>query len=620
MGAFVADKGPGTIVAMADSNGRRRLATAGRLAATAAILALGLIGLAGAARADEVAYDVEITGVGDDDLRKALEQTSQLVALKDRPPATLLGLHRRADGDGQLLARVMASRGYYSGSADISIETLIKPVKVVIAVTPGPLYTFARYDMAFTAEHKPPAGFKPDLGALGLTLGAPAESAKIVDAEPRLLAQLATAGHPLARIVERKVLADRDKATITVRLSVDAGPEARFGPTEISGLATVNEAFVRRHIPWQQGDRYDAGKLVEMRRALTDTRLFSSIKITPGTKVDARGELPVAIAVSEGKPRSIGVGASYSTNEGPGGKLFWEHRNLFGSGEQLRLEANSSFIDRSGTVDLRKPDFLVVDQNLLANLYLRDQTTEAYTSRSLGGGPAIERRFGNYYTASAGINVEGSRVDDNVGQRDFFLVGLPLTLKRDSTDSLLDPTTGTRAALTSTPYLSALGSDLTFLTNRIAGSAYQKLDKGGRVVVAGRAALGSIVGQSRDALPGDKRLYAGGGGSVRGYAYQLAGPIDSGNDPIGGRSEYDFGAELRVRVGEDWGVVPFVEAGRAYSQVFPDFAKGPLWSAGIGLRYYTGIGPLRLDVAVPLSRRRAVDSSFQIYISLGQSF
>src|SRR5690606_6821705 len=125
---------------------------------------------------------------------------------------------------------------------------------------------------------------------------------------------------------------------------------------------------------------------------------------------------------------------------------------------------------------------------------------------------------------------------------------------------------------------------------RIAGSAYQKLDKDGRFVLAGRAALGSIVGQSRDALPGDKRLYAGGGGSVRGYAYQLAGPLDDAKDPIGGRSEYDFGVELRVRVGEDWGVVPFVEAGRAYSDVFPDFSKGPLWSAGIGVRYYTSVG------------------------------
>ena len=174
--------------------------------------------------------------------------------------------------------------------------------------------------------------------------------------------------------------------------------------------------------------------------------------------------------------------------------------------------------------------------------------------------------------------------------------------------------------MTSTPYLSALGSDLTFLGNRVAGSAYQKLDKDGRFVLAGRAALGSIVGQSNNDLPGDKRLYAGGGGSVRGYAFQLAGPVNSANDPTGGRSEYDFGAEFRVRIGEDWGVVPFVEAGRAYTEVFPDFSKGPLWSAGIGLRYYTSVGPIRLDLAVPLSRRRDIDSRFQIYISLGQAF
>ncbi|MGE5148086.1 MAG: autotransporter assembly complex protein TamA [Candidatus Eiseniibacteriota bacterium] len=593
---------------------------AGRLGAAAAMLMLAFCLPNAAARAEDVAYQVEITGVADDDLRQALRDASQLVALKDKPPATLLGLRRRADGDGALFARVLASRGYYSGSADISIETLIKPVKVVVAVTPGPLYKLAAYDIAYTPDHKPPASFKPDLEALGLKLGAAAESAKIVDAEPRLLAQLAKDGHPLAKIANRRVLADRDKATITVKLTVDAGPAAKFGATAFIGLVSVDEAYLRRRIPWREGERYNAEQLAALRRTLTDSRLFSSVKITPDTKLDAKGELPVTVAVTEAKPRSVGVGASYSTNEGPGGKLFWEHRNLFGEAESLRIELNSSFIDRSGTVDFRKPDFLATDVNLLGNGYLRDQTTEAFTSRNLGGGPAIEWSFAEHYSASAGINVEGSRVSDNVGTRTFFLVGLPFTLKRDTSDNLLNPTRGTRATFTSTPYLSALGSDLTFVSNRIGASAYQKLDKDGRVVLAGRAALGSIVGQGLNAIPGDKRLYAGGGGSVRGYAYQLAGPIDSANDPTGGRSEYDFGVEARVRIGEDWGVVPFIEAGRAYTEVFPDFSRGPLWSAGLGVRYYTSIGPIRLDFAVPLSRRSAVDSAFQIYVSLGQAF
>jgi translocation and assembly module TamA len=614
-----ADRGASKISDQEDRPTERRAAPGIWLGIAAMALALALEGLTGPARAEDIAYEVEFRGV-DAELRNALEQASQLVALKDRPPATLLGLRRRADGDGQLLAKVLASRGYYSGSAEISIDTSTKPVKVLVNVEPGPLYRLSRYDITFTPDHKSPAGFEVDLKTLGLTIGAPAESAKIVDAEPRLLAQLATRGHPLARIVNRLVEADRSKASIVVKLTVDAGPEARFGPTEFQGLVRVDESYLRRHIPWSQGDLYNAEKLADFRRTLTDSRLFGSVKITPADKLDAQGELPVTVEVSESKPRSVGVGASYSTNEGPGGKVFWEHRNLFGAAEQLRFDIGASFIGRSAIANFRKPDFLATDQDLLMNAYLQDQTTEAFTSRSFGGGPAIERRFGRYYTASAGFTVEQSRVDDNVGERDFFLVGLPLALRRDTTDDLLDPTVGTRAALTSTPYLSALGSDLTFLSNRIAGSAYQKLDKDGRFVLAGRAALGSIVGQSRDALPGDKRLYAGGGGSVRGYAYQLAGPLDDAKDPIGGRSEYDFGVELRVRVGEDWGVVPFVEAGRAYSDVFPDFSKGPLWSAGIGVRYYTSVGPIRLDVAVPLSRRRDVDSRFQIYISLGQAF
>ena len=205
------------------------------------------------------------------------------------------------------------------------------------------------------------------------------------------------------------MLANRDKASITVKLTVDAGPEARFGPTEITGLVAVDGAYVRRRVPWQQGDRYNAEKLAELRRALTDSRLFSSIKITADTKLDAQGELPVTVALSEGKPRSVGVGASYSTNEGPGGKVFWEHRNLFGEAESLHLELNASFIGESGTADFRKPDFLTRDQDLLGNIFLRNQTTEAYTSRisaaarrSSGASPST--------TAPAPVSASSTRI------------------------------------------------------------------------------------------------------------------------------------------------------------------------------------------------------------------
>jgi translocation and assembly module TamA len=195
---------------------------------------------------------------------------------------------------------------------------------------------------------------------------------------------------------------------------------------------------------------------------------------------------------------------------------------------------------------------------------------------------------------------------------------VPLYLRRDSTDDLLNPTVGSREALTVTPYQSIAGArELAFASSRLTGSLYRALDDGARYVAAGYGAIGSILGETRDAIPADKRLYVGGGGSVRGYGFQRAGPLAADNTPLGGRSSLELGTELRVKITETIGIVPFLEAGNAYTGAWPGGKL--LFGAGIGARYYTTIGPVRFDVAFPLEKRSG-DSAFQVYISLGQAF
>jgi translocation and assembly module TamA len=201
----------------------------------------------------------------------------------------------------------------------------------------------------------------------------------------------------------------------------------------------------------------------------------------------------------------------------------------------------------------------------------------------------------------------------------YSLAGVPLYIRRDTTNDLLNPTSGTRASATVTPYTSVAGNSLTFASSRLSGSAYRKVGNGDRFTLAGFGALGSIVGESRDGLPADKRLYAGGGGSLRGYGYQLAGPLGPDHKPLGGRSSLEFGGELRIKITETIGIVPFLEAGNVYDQSYPKLGSRLLYDTGIGARYYTPVGPVRFDVAVPLSRRQG-DARFQIYISLGQAF
>jgi translocation and assembly module TamA len=259
------------------------------------------------------------------------------------------------------------------------------------------------------------------------------------------------------------------------------------------------------------------------------------------------------------------------------------------------------------------------DQDFVASVTAESEDLIAFDRDRVLGFVGIERRFAEGVTTGAGVQVERTHIVEDTGDRTYTLSGLPLFARRDAVDDLLDPTRGNREALTVTPYVGELGSDLTFVSSRLSGSAYHRFDDKGRFVLAGFAALGSIVGESRDALPEDKRLYAGGGGSVRGYGFQRVGPLDADGEPIGGRSSIELGLELRVRVTETIGVVPFIEAGNVYEPSFPDLGSGLLYGAGLGFRYYTPIGPVRLDIAVPLDRRPS-DDPFQIYISLGQAF
>jgi translocation and assembly module TamA len=186
-------------------------------------------------------------------------------------------------------------------------------------------------------------------------------------------------------------------------------------------------------------------------------------------------------------------------------------------------------------------------------------------------------------------------------------------------DDVLNPTRGSRESLLLTPNTSFTGPSLTFLNSRLDANVYRPLDEDGRFVAAGFLGIGSIIGPSRDTLPADQRLYAGGGGSLRGYGFQLAGPLGPDDKPLGGRSLLQFGTELRAKVTETIGVVPFVEAGNVYTAPFPNLRGGLLYDAGIGLRYFTPIGPVRFDIATPL-RRRSADAIVQIYISIGQAF
>jgi translocation and assembly module TamA len=582
------------------------------------ILAVVLVLCLASARpaAADISYKTEFIGVEDRALARDLRDASQLVQLENRPAASEVALTRRAEADRDRLDAVLRAAGYYEATIAFDVEAAAEPARVRVTITPGPRYTLA------SAQFVAPDGTAPPLLgryaplAFGLKIGDPATARPVVDAEQRIVRVLAEHGFPLAKVSNRRVVVDRANKTMEVTYTVDAGKLAAFGPVTITGTRDVNPDYIRRRIAWGEGNGYDVRFIERTRKDLLASGLFSTILIRTAEEVGSDSRVPVTIEVTERPFRSIAGGASYDTSLGASGRVYWEHRNLFGNAERLRFtgEAGEKRQGLYGT--FRRPDIADVNQDLVSSALVENEELDAYNRQRALIAAGLEQKFSDEWTAGAGLQAERTHIEEPARSFEYTLFGLPLFVRRDGSNDLLDPTEGSRQSFATTPYY---GPELSFVSSRLQGSVYQALDADSRYVLAGFAAVGSVMGESLDALPKDKRLYAGGGGSIRGYGYQKAGPLDSAGNPIGGRSSLEMGVELRVKITETIGVVPFLEGGNVYDSTMPDLGERLLYGTGLGVRYYTPIGPIRFDVGIPLDRRPE-DDAFQLYISIGQAF
>src|SRR6516162_5851678 len=574
------------------------------------------------ARAD-INYRAEITGTEDSELADLLEKVSELKTLEDKPPVSEEALHRRADRDLGRLADAAHSLGYWDAEFSYDLDTGAELAKVTVTVKQGPLYHVASVKVLGVDGR--PLATPQDEKKLPLKPGDPARTAPVVAAETALLAALGNGGHPFAKAETHHVEIDKDTQTMDVTYTLDPGPVMHFGPPEIKGLERLNPAYVEGRLRWQRDELYDANKVEETRRALIESGLFSTVLITPEADPDNPEDVLMRIDTTERVHRTIGAGLAYNTSQGFGARAFWEHRNPFGNAENLRLSAEAGQQLDAFRANFRRPDFLAIDQDFLATAEIATDNPVAYRSRRALATAGLERRFGRMLTGGVAFEIEKANVvqladvNPRTGSQRYELVGLPAYVKLDTTDNLLNPTTGYRAQLVATPAHTFSGSNLTFATNLLSGSTYWALLPEERAVLAGKLALGSLDGAPLSQLPSDQRIYAGGGGSVRPYGYLMAGPLASNNVPIGGRSSLVLNLESRVKITETIGIVPFVDAGSYYENPLPQLGRTPLYGVGLGARYYTAFGPLRLDLATPLHKRSG-DSPIQVYISLGQAF
>ena len=562
-----------------------------------------------------VPYQARVKGLWFGELKRAVQEQSLTISLVRYPPATIQQLRKRVEDDLPSMTAALKASGHLGASLDWEMETNRVPVRVTFRVHQGPLYKIGD----FRVEYSPFSETVPPIPSrLGWSSRRAASVEQVEEAEEAALHFLKTHGFSQAKILKRVVIRDDVQKRVDVVCAVDPGALAWLGAVEMKGLVRLQPDYVENRVSWKPGASYDIEELKTFEKDLLRSGLFSIARTTVGDEPDADGRLPVRVDLTERARRTFRAGVSYYTDEGFGGQTSWEDRNLFGHAEMGVLTLSASEILYEAKIGYSRPDFFARNLDLHVEESVSDEHPDAYQSRKWRSSLWLEKRLMDQLTLKGGVAYELDRVEETDEKTHFGLGSLPLSAGWDLRDDPLDPFWGANFFLATTPYLDT-GTDLTFLKSMGEASVFLPLFHLPRMVWAFRLSLGSIVGDESANVPADKRFYAGGGGTIRGYKYQSVGELVNG-EPTGGNSMATVSSEWRVRVTPKIGLALFIDGGTTYPDSEPNFDIPFLWGAGAGLRYYLGFAPLRMDVAFPLQARAGVDDDFQIYISLGQSF
>lgn len=579
--------------------------------------------------AADVRYTLNVAGWPGAGLDSQFRALSSLWA-KRGETANLAQINRRLNEDRDLIDQLLRSVGHYGGEVAATITpgaTPGAPTRVSIAIAPGPVYHFDT--IAVVPEGAPNAAART---ALAIEPGQVVDALRVNTALAALPLKLADAGYPFAQIGSPDISVDHATRTAQLTLSVQPGPRGIFGAVR---FAEPNPRFSDRHLALlarlKPGDAYNATDLEDLRRALIQTSLFGSVSVKPVAAGPVRPdgtERVDLVVTAEGAPlRTVALGGGYSTRQGIRLEGSWQHRNFFPPEGALTVRTVAAENEQLLSGEVRYHNWRKRDQTLMLRAQASAEQLDAYNATSFTLDAAIERETNIiwqkkwHYSFGVEAVVTTQRDLSAVGnpKNTYYIVALPGFLTYDGSDDLLNPGKGFRLTGRASPeYSLKSGNSFAYVKLQLEGSYYLPL---GPIVLAGRAHLGSIVGASRGTIAPDRRFYAGGGGSVRGYDYQGVGPRDADGNPLGGNGLAEFSIEARYRFkafGSDVGIVPFFDGGQVTSSSVPKLT-GLQYGAGIGFRYYTQFGPVRLDLATPLNRRPG-DPRVAFYVSIGQAF
>jgi len=586
-----------------------------------------------AAYAGDLRYQVSFTPSGDKTLDALLTQTSQLVSLNQKQAVAPFALIGRAQADQAQFLIVLHSLGYDSGSVAITIDGLVPtdpdlldklqkqrqsaPARLVVTPHPGPRFLLG--EVSFL-------GLPRGLRLAGLPRsGEPALAAPILAASPALTTALHNGGYAFASVSAPQAVADLKTHRLDVTYRITAGARETIGAISFSGLTRTSAAFLRAHIALKPGQPFSDTAIDNARGALLSLGVFSSVSAVPASAAKD-GEVPVIFRVTPQKRHVVTASIAYATDQGFTLGTSWEDRDVFGHAETLTITASATGIGGTGSTapgydikaDFAKPDYLRHGQSLNLSLEALQQDLTAYNRQAILAGASLTRPVGTHVSLTYGPSLEDETVQQQGISRSYLLLQLPATLGYSTANSVLEPTSGGAASLSLTPTEPLTGGGHPFLIIQAQGAVYLRVEPDARGIVAVHGQAGSIQGATQFEVPADQRFYAGGSGSVRGYTYQTIGPLFPDDTPEGGLATDIVNFEFRQRIGKSFGLVPFVDAGQVSAGSAP-FQGTLRVGLGLGVRYYTSIGPIRVDVAFPMTRV-AGSGGFALYVGLGEAF
>lgn len=557
--------------------------------------------VAGAATPIEIKIE-GVTGVARENV---LAQLS-LAHHKDDADLSEAGLRlllRRVDKEVHAALRPF---GYYEPSVSSQLTQNESGWLVDIRIAPGEQVRLSKIDVRVDGAGQNDPAFTKLVAQLPLQVGSALNDADYERAKRALQNLAAERGYFDASLTRHELVVNPAQHSAQAYLYLDTGPRYRFGAVRFEQSQFAPE-FLKRYVNFRQGQPFDTRELQQLQSALTDSDYFKQVTVSPRRDEAQNGEVPIVVSLVARKPNKYTLGIGYGTDTGARGSAGWERRWVNRQGHRVKLDAKMSQIGESYTasyvIPMRHPR---TDQVVVSAGY-DDETTDTSHSRITKYG-ASYTHLRDSWTETWGLNYqqETYTVGSDSGRSKLLIPSL--LWSRIRADNRLYPSRGSSLALLLRGAADKIFSDTSFAQTRLDAKFIRPAGDNARWIARGD--LGYSWVPEFSSLPASMRFFAGGDQSVRGYGYNTLGPTDDTGQVIGGKYLVVGSLEYEHTIKGRLSAAVFYDVGNALDDLSSPLAKG----AGVGLRWRSPVGPIRLDVASALSRE---GRPWRIHISIG---